>query len=215
MKITLLVSFILIASLSFSQGSNQKYNVMDWLPSLVALLVCGTTVVANFLLNKYLRNSTERNLKTQLKSANNKALMEFRAKVSVENRQVWLNDLRDNVGEFIAKSGTVAVSVQFNEDQIETVRKDIELMHSYRAKIELLLNHKKEDQKALVDKVRQVAHMAVDVHDLTIMQAFNTERDELVDIARNVLKKHWDLIKNLVDTKEMEGLNDSAKLAVS
>lgn len=224
-RIIIIIIFLTINNLSFSQtnkdstatqdSSNEiviklseplkieninreKLDGFDWdkqMPWIAALIVGLLSVLANFIIAKQLRLTNLKNLERQIEHAKEIALTEFKATIATKNRQDWINELRHTISEFMSYAvylmpveGAAKISDQDNVYEKFTYSK---------AKIEMLTNSEKPNQKKLLDAIEDVLDLILlDAKDFDL-DKFNDSRNDVINAARKVFDLHWKKIKNL------------------
>ena len=120
------------------------------------------------------------------------AKRQIRATVLSANRQSWINNLRDQLAEFIALASSLkadsATHVLSAEKRIETV----ERVNHLAAKIRLLLNAQEEDhnhlQRLISDAVLGYTKPS---------EVVPSNLPEIISHSQKVLKQEWERVKKL------------------
>lgn len=120
------------------------------------------------------------------------AKRQLRATVLSANRQNWINNLRDQLAEFVALASSLkadsATHVLSTQEFLQSVNK----ANYLAAKIRLLLNTNEEDHR----------HLEVLVSDA--VQGYRTPSEvipsnipEIISHSQKVLKREWERVKRL------------------
>ena len=181
-----------IVATQSSQSSTEKN--MPW---IVALFIGLFSAFINYLISRHLRKSNEKSLERQFENSKENSLIQFKATIAAKNRQDWINELRHTLSEFLSYASLVS---NFNADLNE--KSDI---HVYlqkilyaKAKIELLVNKEKEEQKHLVEKMEELfvaitGKKSQDDNEIPFRKA----RTEVIKAANQLFNLHWKKIKDL------------------
>ena len=100
-------------------------------------------------------------------------------------RQQWINTLRDTEADILAQASMLHLS-----DESPTSVERMQLA-AREAKLELLINPKEEDHRALLQSVRYVVNSIGP----TKRVEFHNGHRKAVEIAQKVLKEEWEVTK--------------------
>lgn len=207
-----------VGNISDKKESNTHFVTI--LPWIIALLIGVFSAVVNFRIAKSLRKSNEKNLQFQIDSnernvksqieSNERSLqkqieitkettlIEFKATIATKNRQEWINELRETLSVFLTSS--IFVSPNISRDlKIKFTDGFVEKALFARAKIELLTNKDKPEQKELLDNVNIYYEIVLKqlkgeaIESSQIVEA----RSSISQSARKLFKIHWNKIKEL------------------
>lgn len=118
------------------------------MPWIGAILLGLLSVLANLVINKQLRKSNKNNLDSQLAHSNallvkqlefasKNSQLEFNKTVLSGNRQVWINDLRENISKIISNIFAISSKESITNQELENLRFLI-------TKAELMLNRQSD-----------------------------------------------------------------------
>ncbi len=128
------------------------------------------------------------------------ANIQTRVAVLSNNRQTWINNLRDAISEF---SSTVRM-LGLTEDP--SVRfKMVERIAYLEAKIKLFLNASEDDHKKLIELVVDARTATIKRLDqakdseqaTSFLDKMKSSLDELTDVSQRVLKREWERVKKV------------------
>jgi hypothetical protein len=170
---------------------NQKTN---WYIYLLPLITFITIIASTFLslrtikIKSYESISALKASNKNLVEINNKSISEEHDRtqktIIANNRQEWINSLRDEITQFLAVVASTSPSQ--HPTQISEVGQKKLWLHNY--KIQLLLNPKEEDHVELVEKIRE------EINNL-IYQNEETLISDIIAISQKVLKREWDRVR--------------------
>lgn len=133
------------------------------------------------------------------------ALTEIKKTVISENRQKWLNDLRDLVSEFIALMQLIDLTFPQVHDKKEAFTPEnmerYNKMFVLETKIQLMLNLKEPKHNDLLTELRNYDF----INESTLTQEQREEKHEsnkkaterVVQLTQEILKEEWERIKRL------------------
>lgn len=159
------------------------------MPWIVAIFIGIVTVVVNFTISYSTRKTSLGIANIQSTTSQAIATKQIKASIGTNNRQAWINMLRDSVSEFISKAAMFSVEMAKDKDKIDhaILLDHFEKITFLKSKIILLLNDKPE-QKIIKDKLH-----------LLLPEAFKSEKDfnlkEYTDIEKDIYKYTGDLLK--------------------
>lgn len=211
-------SSLQINDITEKETQNPVEKNMPW---IVALLIGILSVLMNFWVSHRLRQSNETNLKNQTESnernlqrqieSNERSLnkqieasketklIEFKATIAISNRQQWLNELRQTLTDYLSSTSLIMRLPDNSEQHFFDERRDlVHKMSASKAKLELLLNNDKPEQKNLLDRIEELLSDVLkkinnNVPDVDLRGA----RSNTIEAARKLLGIHWDKIKGL------------------
>jgi hypothetical protein len=168
------------------------------MPWIVAFVIGLLSVFVNFWVANRLRQSNERNLQSQLKSSKETILLEFQATIASKNRQEWINELRQTLSEYLSSTSLI---VLLPPNPIQKILDD-NAMYTQRlslskAKLELLLNENKAEQKELLDEIEKMLNIVVNKPSENYTVEIRAARSKVILAARKLFEIHWNKIKDL------------------
>jgi len=109
-------------------------------------------------------------------------------------RQQWINDLRNSISLFITEAEIIAM-IDMSDDKLyfEHFRE----LSQMSTRIALMLNPNEEEHESLnrcVEKIRDVIHNEK-ISEEKLGKKLNKNIDELLIVAKQVLKKEWVRVK--------------------
>ena len=131
-------------------------------------------------------NSTE----SQVAAAKDAALIQARAAAVSNNRQGWINQLRDEVTGFLTEAGMrryFEATVEFSESREAQRTVVLRAMKSHLNKIRLLINPTEGESTELVEMLTRVYN-----HEDT-SEAFE---DAVISHTQAILKTEWERVKS-------------------
>lgn len=165
------------------------------MPWIAAILIGIITAFVNFWVAHRLRQSNERNLQRQIENAKETTLIQFNATLATKNRQDWINELRQNISEFLTYAMCLTPSfVSNNQDER---RKYLEKLAFTKSKIELLTNEDKPEQKELLDTLGDILDILSKGKEDFKKEDMQAARSKTISAARKLFKIHWGKIKIL------------------
>lgn len=173
------------------------------MPWIVALLIGLLSAGVNLRAAKKLRESNEKNQQQQIDNVKEITMLQFKGTIASQNKQGWINDLREEISELITKCHVIAEEFHLDEDfeeeeemDDERFKDNWEQLYFSEAKIKLLLNVNNEDQRELLESIDKMVNYMLKDKDFT-WEEFNGLRSDVVDSTRKLFEKHWEKIKNL------------------
>jgi len=122
------------------------------------------------------------------------------ARISVRsnNRQAWINSLRDVVAEFSATVRAISMNEEF-----EDVYPRAEKLFFLEEKTRLLINPKETDHQKLVELMHESRKAIVEIYraekksgsSIYEQDLMKTILTELIQIAQRILKREWERVK--------------------
>jgi len=171
---------------------SQKTNWYIYLLPLITIII----VIANtFLSLRTIKIKSEESISvlkdsnTNLVEINNKNILEehdrTQKSIIANNRQEWINSLRDEITSFLAVVALIPPSQQLT--QISEIEQKKLWLHNY--KIQLLLNPNEKDHVELVDKIKAEINNLISCNEETLIS-------EIISISQKVLKREWDRVRS-------------------
>ncbi len=187
-------------------GNNQLLE--KYMPWIVALLIGVLSVLGNIILSNQNRKANDRNLKSQIESsernlqkqmdtAKETTLIQFKATIATKNRQEWINELRQNLSEYMAMLHMITPESDKISDLLTKRADHIQRLLLTKTKLELLLNKDRAEQKELLDQLENVLSIINFPPKENFNIAFSAARTRLIDAARKLFEIHWKKIKDL------------------
>ena len=104
------------------------------------------------------------------------------------NRQKWINTLRDDISKFLA-STTKLVSDKSESNNGGLKRENVDALWLEFYKIQLLLNPNEEDHNNLISYLRDVIAAINDT------DSFTNKRSDVIETSQIILKREWERVK--------------------
>src|SRR5690606_18151095 len=140
--------------------------------------------------------SNERSLQRQIATKKETTLIEFKATINTQNRQNWINELRQTLTEYLSNTTLI---YPFDNKLFELMlienEYQINKMSLAKAKLELLMNHEKPEQKKLLDEVEDMLKVVNDPQ--RNIKDIIKSRSKVIFAARHLFEIHWKKIKEL------------------
>jgi hypothetical protein len=121
---------------------------------------------------------------------------QFKANVISNNRQMWINTLRDTISEY--QSCVSSISILIGNKNFHQVidsnefREGVARLEFLRSKIQLLINPNEADHVKLVEIIYVPITGCRTEEDLNRMTA---TREQLPKIVQKILKREWERVK--------------------
>jgi outer membrane murein-binding lipoprotein Lpp len=170
------------------------------MPWIVTLLIGASTVLINVFIAKMSRKNTFTQIENsliialkQIESSKELAKTNFNANLSANNRQKWIDELRNTLSELIA-NGSMIVGCESSDKMDEYITKTSLL----KAKIDLLLNTHKSEHIAVIEATNNfVISCKEQPFDIN---KFHQAKSEILQAGRNLFAINWEKIKNVINT---------------
>lgn len=181
--------------------------------TLFSFLATMTVVISSALYNAFVLKRTLA-IQKDISELNTIALKEqARAEAVADNRQQWINSLRDAVASYLSvgyelTSASAALnrppmSPVTSMEQAAARQKEYDLVYAklvekhslarlYFAKVELFLNPNEEDSKNLIGKMAQYIEKAYG------NEPISDVGQEIVNVAQSIIKKEWIRVRDMV-----------------
>ena len=190
------------------------------MPWIAAILICIISTLVNIYLNNKNQKINSSNLNKQLEAnkditqqqlANSKEItlsqiasskeiirLEFNKTVLSGNRQVWINNLRDLISDYLSTCTIYSIKVdQYKRSKSADFQESefVELQNILRieTKIVLMLNSNEEDSKKLVKNLKQFTSALFDYK--KIAQSSDVFKDQILETSKTIFKKEWERVK--------------------
>lgn len=126
----------------------------------------------------------------QAKSTREAAVIQARAGSVSNNRQAWINSLRDEVTGFLSEAQIDPFMNEFNDpsrdDAAEAHPNKVRRLRSYIFKIRLLINPSEGESTALVSMLEKALQNGLTARN----------REEIVRHTQSILKTEWERVKS-------------------
>jgi hypothetical protein len=130
----------------------------------------------------------------QIETSADVANRQIRASVVSNNRQQWINTLRDTIADFIAKQVMVRTRNEksfANDDSFPRMEEMLRLAY----KIQLLINPTEKDHAELVELIFDMANTVSRTSPRPKEFDLNRIVQRVVDLSQAILKREWDRVK--------------------
>lgn len=188
-----------------------KNNQTFWeknMPWIVAFIIGMLSVIVNLWATHKLRESNERNLQrqiesseriieSQLKTAKESKLLEFKATIASKNRQDWINELREALSEYLSVLTLMKPIHSTTPEMMEERNINLQRLSLAKSKLDLLMNKDKPEQKILIEKIDNMLGVVTKHPKENYFKAINKSRNEIILAARHLFGIHWKKIKEL------------------
>jgi len=128
------------------------------------------------------------------------AQKQIRVSVLSNNRQAWINQLRELIAEYLSITSFVHI-IDWNNMQREDHNKNMKRLIMIVSKVKLMLNPKEEDHVRLLKFLDELAlgsakaKINEDRNKNLEMLQFN--HNEVVNLSQIILKREWERVKNV------------------
>lgn len=188
-------------TLEIKDVSGKKETQPSNMPWIAALIIGILSALINVWVADRLKKSNEKNIDRQLNNAKDLALAEFGATLGTKNRQDWIDDLRHNLSEFISHSAMINVELSSDEPKRENVKAHFQKMNYNKAKIAMMINVEKPEQKDVLDQVYSMISICFKPKDDYDAAQFKDTEEGLLTASRKLFGIHWKKIKDSFNTK--------------
>jgi hypothetical protein len=182
----------LIVGDSFVEKSCDINQTMPW---IVALLIGILTVVISFFVHKSQRKLTLKNLEIQVKLSS----QTIKKDILSNNRQKWINTLRDSVSEFLSSHELSKLINQHDKKSNGTLpeyREEFKKWQLLYYKIQLLLNPNEEKSQKLLELMIQLG-VFTDYSSNSKEAEYEKIQKEIIKVTQLILKEEWERVKKL------------------
>ncbi len=192
----MILSIILNDSLKAFSANNSELNnliqINNYMPWIVALMIGVLTIIANILINKNQSKNAEKTLKIQSVLS----LKSIQKDILSNNRQEWINSLRNYVSNYIASHEMSKIIVQNDKNNTPEYRVEFKKWQSFSYKIELMLNPIEEKSKELKELMTDL-NLATDYSSFAKEQSYESIKNDIIKITQNILKEEWERVKSI------------------
>lgn len=164
----------------------------DQMPWVAALIIGILSVIITIVTNR----SQKQVLLRQIESSKEIARLDFSKIVISGNRQDWINKIRDNVSEYLARTETYSIALL---NPINDVQKLQELTNErltdilkLEVRIVLMLNSNEDDSK---DLIKFLGLYTKCIFGEAITQPAEVLKQGIVEITKKILKTEWERVK--------------------
>ena len=168
---------------------------VNWYPYLLPLITIFIVLATTYVSIRTIKIKSQESLSAlknsnqTLVNINNKSILEEHNRsqktIITNNRQEWVNSLRDEITSFLAVVASTSPSQSIPDIPSDDMKKL--WIHSY--KIELLINPKEDDHKELVRLIREEISNLTTSSDSTLIS-------EIILLSQKILKREWDRVKS-------------------
>lgn len=175
--------------------SNKKTFIEYALPSIIALIVGLMPFIATLIASKKQRLTAEKQIeasketiKEQIESSLKIAEMDFRKNVLSDNRQKWINDLRNVISELLSLYNSSILDLKNMQ------LKDYERILFLITKAEFMLNPEKDVK--FINSIKELKDSLISLFRKEIERSSVEEKIEIVKIqTKATLKTEWERVK--------------------
>lgn len=178
-----------------------KKDSKSWIelngPWVGAIIIGLLTILANFIINYYLRKVSRDTVVAQIENSKDLAIRQIKSNTITSSRQKWIENLRDTVAEYISLCSIVFLIIHMNKenrnDKLDDYFQKISFLNE---KIELYLNPKEEKHNNVIQHVRTLRGLLYDKSTTKEdRDQFMPTIEQLGSITKLVLKEEWDRVK--------------------
>lgn len=166
---------------------NSGFDTEKNMPWIGAIIIGFLTVLANYFINKQIRQTNAENIDKQLKSSKELNQLDFNKTVLSANRQMWINDLRDNISKVLSKTLSLSLQNVVAHDEFQ------ELIFLI-TKTELMLNPEKDIE--FIEALKALELCFLEIKSGT--KKFSTIEPHTSSVkafAKKTLKTEWERVK--------------------
>jgi hypothetical protein len=157
---------------------------------LIALLaVIFGPIIAYYTAKRTMKSQMEL-IKDQISAQLKIAEREIKSKVLSNNRQEWINSLRDNISEFMSLILIVKAAQHTSPSELLSIN---ERLFSTRFRISLLLNPKEDDHKNLDELLETAIKGSFPPEGITA----ESIGVKILNLSKSILKREWERVKKL------------------
>lgn len=124
------------------------------------------------------------------------AKKQIQVSVLSNNRQAWINGLRDLIAEYFSITSFVHVA-DWERKSGEIHDQKMERLMLINSKIRLMLNPTEADHIRLVELLGNLAEGSANARKSVDMENMREYHDAAVILAQSVLKREWERVKNV------------------
>lgn len=164
-----------------TSSSGPFITFKDWLPVLSALVV---VIIGSFIQFKI----AQKQLKASAKS--NLAML----------REKWINDLRDQMSEFVSSISMLTLFVATKAIDKPSFRDRYERVAFLNTKVKLLIDPNEPGHRELVEKNEELLSKFWDViskSESTKHIGIRKNIEEVIEISQKIMKKEWERIREI------------------
>jgi hypothetical protein len=169
---------------------SNKQSIFEFIfPSLIALFVGGLAFLATIIATKRQLKSNKEALEKQINTSLEIAKLDFRKNVLSDNRQSWINELRQLISELISL-------INLNLIDLDNIKpEDTNRINFLIVKGEFMLNPIKD-----LEYINSIKNMENLIFDLSMekitYENTQTKIEILKEYTRKTLKTEWERVKN-------------------
>jgi hypothetical protein len=158
-------------------------------PSLIAIFIGGLAFSATLITSKRQLKSNKESLERQINSSLEIAKLDFRKNVLSDNRQSWINELRELISELISLINLHLI------DPNNINSEDAKRINFLIVKSEFMLNPIKDLE--YINSIRDLKNLIFDLSREKITYESSQEKIELLkENTKKTLKTEWERVKN-------------------
>lgn len=162
---------------------------IEYVSLLIALIAVFLGPIISYFTAKRTMKSQADLIKEQITSQIIIAERDIKSKVLSNNRQEWINKLRDNLSEFMSLILVVRKTQQLNSSELISYYNKL---FTTRFRIKLSLNPNENDHceldallKAAMEKTTSYSELYEDIG------------DKILELSQSILKREWERVKKL------------------
>jgi hypothetical protein len=172
-----------------SLNSNNQSLFEFFFPSLIAIFVGGLAFLATLITSKRQLKSNTESLERQINSSLEIAKLDFRKNVLSDNRQTWINELRELISELISLINLHLI------DPNNIKSDDTKRINFLIVKSEFMLNPIKDLE--YINSIKELKNLIFDLSREKITYEKSLEKIEILkENTKKTLKTEWERVKN-------------------
>jgi hypothetical protein len=165
----------------------------SWLAAIVVALM---SIPITLIVNNSVRKSNSEITKMQIESAQKIAMHQVKSSSISSFRQVWINDLRIAIAEYISLASFLRLRIHVRKDKDFEAPEYFKKLVFEQEKVSLLLNPTEEKHKEIISLMVKIRNCLY-VDGLTT-EEINEQRDymkQMSALSKEILKEEWTRIK--------------------
>jgi hypothetical protein len=192
--------FTIKTNVSFEKKRNNQNVTKDenitndnlvLIPSIISLV----GILISFIVNNSNNITAIRNVTSQIEASYKIHKYEFDSKLNLQNRQAWIDEIRESISVFLSKCALINVKLSVE------VKDDLSLLFEsiwyLKCKIILNLNHEKTDQKELSDSINEMVSVCMKTKEDFDAELFKKTEKRIQEAARVFFDNQWKKITKL------------------
>jgi Mg/Co/Ni transporter MgtE len=126
------------------------------------------------------------------------AKAQIRAEVRSGNRQQWINELRNEISEFMTANIDYIFRLRFAKEATSDILSTTNSVWQHLNKTQLLINPNDNDHKELIELMNDAA-LAANSRELdidTMADTLDDLNEKITIVAQRIMKREWERVKS-------------------